>query len=154
MWNKIKFKSCLCFLSFYLSRNFFPVGGVGPYFTLVNLQKNCLINFRKVLQLQLHHGVSPRLKHIMSIVQNIAKIVADTTIFFSPCYLASGIAEALYHHESESLDWLVAAVAAQLSTPATSVTINLKLCQCRDHPALGGNNQTKYLSLVHVKYFW
>ena len=60
---------------------FLPVGGVGPYFTLVNLQKNCLINFRKVLQLQLHHGVSPRLKHIMSIVQNIAKIVADTIFF-------------------------------------------------------------------------
>ena len=77
-----------------------------------------------------------------------------TPFLFSPCYLASGIAEALYHHESESLDWLVAAVAAQLSTPATSVTINLKLCQCRDHPALGGNNQTKYLSLCTWNNFW
>ena len=28
---------------------FLPVGGVGPYFTLVNLQKNCLINCMKSL---------------------------------------------------------------------------------------------------------
>ena len=100
--------------------------------------------------MQLQHWVSPRCKHV-SFVQNIAKIVADTIFIFT---LLSGIAEALYHHESESLDWLVATVAAQLSTPATSVTINLKLCQCMGHFALGGNNQTKYLSLVHVKYFW
>ena len=40
------------------------------------------------VQLQLHHGVSPRLKHIMSIVQNIAKIVADTIFIFT---LLSGI---------------------------------------------------------------
>ena len=91
----------------------------------------------------------------MSFVQNIAKIVADTIFIFT---LLSGIAEALYHHESDSLDltcdlWPQWQLSSQHQLD-TSVTINLKLCQCRDHPALGGNNQTKYLSLVHVKYFW
>ena len=57
---------------------FLPVEGVGPYFTLVNLQKNCLINFMK----NLATATASWSQHIMSIVQNIAKIVADT-IFIS-----------------------------------------------------------------------